>query len=76
MLLNRDVGEMHVHVLELLDARIVLGSAEATEAQLVHVDLERAEGGDKDIETEVKLPASDEKRVLNVLGDNVGVLDH
>ena len=41
---------------------------------LVKIDPKRTEGGDKDIDSEVKLEAPDEQRLINVLLNNSSML--
>lgn len=72
MLLHRDVGEVHVGVVEVVVG--VLHGAEASEARAVDVGLQRAVGGDQHVEAEVKLLATDQQRVVDVVGNHVAVL--
>ena len=46
VLLNRHVGQVHIHVVHFGDGVIILHSAEATEAVLEEVGFQGPEGGD------------------------------
>lgn len=64
--LHGHVGQVNVHVVQLLDARVVLDGAEPAESQLEHVGLERSERGDQDVEPQVELLTPDQQRIVDV----------
>ena len=60
MLLYRYVSKMNVHVVELLDARIVFDSTKPAETKFEEIGLERAERCNKSVKTKIKLFASNQ----------------
>ena len=55
MLLNADVGQMHKHVIELIDIGIIFHRAEATKAKLIQVALQWSVRRDQHINTQIEL---------------------
>lgn len=66
MLLDGHIGEVDVHVVQFLYVCVVLHGAEATESQLEQVAFEGPERCHQYIQSQVKLLASNQQRVVNV----------
>ena len=66
VLLHAHVGQVHVHVVQLLDAGVVLDGAETAKAQPEQVRLEGSEGGDEHVQSQVELLPADQQRVIDV----------
>lgn len=60
MLLHGHIRQMHVHVVELLDAGIVLDGAETTESQFKEIRFERLERRNKDVQSKIEFLAADQ----------------
>lgn len=66
MLLHGHVRQVHVHVVQFLDAGVVLDRAEATESQLEQVGFQRSEGRDQRVQSKVELLAPDQQWIIDV----------
>lgn len=66
MLLHRHIRQMNVHVVELLDAGVVLDSAKATEAQFKKIRFERLERRNKNVQSEIEFLAADQQRIVDI----------
>lgn len=66
MLLYRHIRQMHVHVVELLDAGVVLDGAETTESQFEEIRFERPKRCDENVQSKIKLLAADQQRIVDV----------
>jgi len=66
MLLHGNIRQMNVHVVELLDAGVVLDSAKATKSQFKKVRLERLERRNKDIQSEIEFLAADQQWIVDI----------
>lgn len=71
MLLNAHISEMDVHVVEFGDTCVVLHGAETTESKFKQIGLQRAEGSNQNVESQIELLATDQQRVVNIPGDHV-----
>lgn len=70
MFLYRHVSQVNVHVVKLLNTRVIFDGTETTETQLEEIRLERPKGCYEDVKTKVKFFASDQKRIVNVPKQN------
>lgn len=64
--MHRHVREMHIHVVEFLHAGVIFDGAEATESQLEEIRLERPEGRDESVQTQIELLTADQQRIVDV----------
>lgn len=62
---------MNEHILALVEIVRVFLNAEASEAKLVKVDLQRPVRGNEYVDPKVEFAATDEQRILEVLRDYV-----
>lgn len=60
MLLYRYIRQMHVHVVELLNAGIILDSTKATESQFEEVCFEWSKRCDENVQSEIKFLAANQ----------------
>lgn len=57
---------MHVHVVELLNAGVVLDGTKATESQFEEVSFEWPKRCDENVQSEIELLAANQQRIVDV----------
>jgi hypothetical protein len=69
MLIDTEIGKMHVSLFDILHFGIVLMGSKPGESFVEHVNSQRIVTGDKNINSQIILEPIDEMRVMNVLRD-------
>ncbi len=69
MLINTEIGKMHVSLFDVLYFGIVLMSCKSGQSLVEHINSQRIVTGDKNVNSQIVLESIDEMRVMNVLGD-------
>lgn len=59
MLLHTDIRQVHVHIVQFGDARIVLNGAKTTKAQFEEVCLQWTKRCDQHVQTQIEFLATD-----------------
>ena len=72
-LLNSYVGQVHVGILDLLDLVRVTMMRESAEAGAIQVHSQRLVARHEHVDSQIELLASDQKRIHDVLLDDVGL---
>jgi hypothetical protein len=67
VLIDTEIGKMHVSLFDILNFGIVLMSGKPGESFVEHVNSQRIVTGDKNINSQIILEPIDEMRVMNVL---------
>ena len=69
VLINTEIGKMHVSLFDILDFGIVLMSCKSGQPFVEHINSQRIVTGDKNVNSQIVLEPIDEMRVMNVLRD-------
>ena len=73
MLLHSDVGEMHLHVRDLTSVHRETRVRKTSETAPININGQRLVRSDQDVDSQIELLATDEKRIRDVTCENVRI---